>query len=1845
MTENNGGWGADFLPPDLLGGGDSSTATLPGGWDDEFLPPDLAHTSATAKEAKRKQYADDYAAMADQIEQQRANGPKPWDLPPNATELETLNAKRLKQLYTGDAENLANRRRRIAYFQDWYDTETDPERKKEALLALVLERRHEETDREFAAADRADMLSRGITPEQKIMEARYKAESDPDGRLINAPVMRGAMTGVSNAASGIGEIALRLLPGEGAPSEMADVLGRTRMAEGQYQAFLDEKQGTAAALPNAVSQMTAEYLPLAASGVPAWLQVGAKGANDAYLKSDSDAYALTSGVIQGAATFFGGKLAGGTWIDMLSGKVAGKTIGPMLKGFGIESGEELSQLYLQALVDRGFGVGDGKMPTMKDAMWTLAVTAGARGFGSIMSGGIEDDGTPTVLSGDRAINAADRVAGRAANAIQEKVKAFVDSERPTRKQAEELGVDQVAPSAKDRVQLATDIRNRLSAEDFKSQLRAAESTEGEADALVDIYAARARSAGESLDDYIGRRIKGVEKTTRDAVRAERSKPLPDSRRGEIEFLAEGRAIIRAFESQRVNTLIHETGHLFRRDLKGPQLVAAEKWAGVKDGKWDEKAEEKWARGFERYMRTGRGPTNNVKAAFAKYKTWLTNIYKSITGGPLDVGFNREIRQVYDSLFLPGDGQVETPAETTPPAKGVAGNLSGNLATEESTGKTPISATSPATFPATDPDILAENRGLSPTSIKNATVDEERAKRGLPPVMQSARQSDPAAWDEAMRKIDSDPRWLDDLQAELTESPRAPSKLETAGLLHRRVTLRNEWHDALEKWQDAKAAGNTDLAAELDQRVTAAADRLADFEQLTKDVGSESGRSLQARKMMASEDYSLETMIAETAHARGGTLTAEEQQEVVDQNKKIVEKQRQLDEHEAVTEAAEETKAVAEAMEEAKKPAPGKKPTPGKNPQAAADPQQDIDAAIAAIKAKVDKEETSSITPFVQKLAKLFWQQGIREQEPMIDALHGVLEPMIPGWTRDQTQRAFSGYGNFSPLSKDEMSVGLRDLKGQTQQLLKIEALEARKPLEKTGVERRQPSFEERRLQKIVNELKRKYGVVVTDPETQLKSALEARKTYYRNRLVDLKQEIDSRQRVIKDKSPSPSDPELESLIAEYREVQTQHKEIFGKREMTDAERLKLALAAAEKTEARWQERLAAAKEGKFDPATGEKRKLTSPELEAVRARSEAIREEVELLKSLDSNINEQRQVDLLAASLADVEAKIKSGDIAAPKRPFGPDSKAVSELKGKLDAARDRLKAMREAGAEYKQKQLDAAKAATQAAIDSLAKRIAAGDISVSKSGKAGPVDSELKLLRYQREYLNKVMADLRNAAKPKKTAEQIALQSLKARMKNEAAKLAEKLAAGDFTETPRKPGPKLDAEGAKLKAELDMLRAEYKAGLEKARWERKSVWEKTKRQAVDVYDLDRLLMTTGEMSFLLRQGKFKFLGHPIRGIKAMGSAFRAMLNEETARAIENEIFSHPEFEQAKADRLHLTDEDSSMNKQEEFLVSRLAGNLGRGLKGAAFGATSGAIKGAVTGLAAGNPILGGAIGATIGAGAGGLVGFDAFQRAGRVFMNKLRFDDYLTLKKSLTRTGTGTDEERRMIAMSINEATGRGGLGPLEPSAVALGRMMFSPRYLASRFQYPALHPLWGGSSRSRKIIAHEYARTLIGMGAYYGLLIGFLSLLRDDVKVETDSRSSDFLKIRAGETRLDPLAGLQQVAVLLSRTRNGETKNKYGKVVPLRGPKAKGRDWYDMATDFARTKAHPTLGKAINLLTGMDLAGKPVTATEELAGAVAPITYEDIYDALREHGLAEGGALGLLAFFGEGLQHYGKN
>ncbi|MCH7745024.1 MAG: hypothetical protein IIC84_03020, partial [Chloroflexi bacterium] len=85
--------------------------------------------------------------------------------------------------------------------------------------------------------------------------------------------------------------------------------------------------------------------------------------------------------------------------------------------------------------------------------------------------------------------------------------------------------------------------------------------------------------------------------------------------------------------------------------------------------------------------------------------------------------------------------------------------------------------------------------------------------------------------------------------------------------------------------------------------------------------------------------------------------------------------------------------------------------------------------------------------------------------------------------------AISGYGQFRQLSKDEISVMLRDMKGQMQQVAKLEDMQAGQAPLKTGIERREASDEERRLIAEVNAAKKKGGFTVTDPASQLRTAM------------------------------------------------------------------------------------------------------------------------------------------------------------------------------------------------------------------------------------------------------------------------------------------------------------------------------------------------------------------------------------------------------------------------------------------------------------------------------------------------------------------------------------------------------------------------------------------------------------------------------------------------------------------------------------------------------------------------------------------------------------------------------------
>ena len=121
----------------------------------------------------------------------------------------------------------------------------------------------------------------------------------------------------------------------------------------------------------------------------------------------------------------------------------------------------------------------------------------------------------------------------------------------------------------------------------------------------------------------------------------------------------GSAVIRALEKPDVSTAVHELAHVFRRDLEAPDLEHVEKWAGVEDGKWTTAAEEKFARGFERYLRDGKAPTDALRNVFEQFKQWLTAIYSKIKGSAIDVKLTPEVKATFDRLL--GESAESAPA--------------------------------------------------------------------------------------------------------------------------------------------------------------------------------------------------------------------------------------------------------------------------------------------------------------------------------------------------------------------------------------------------------------------------------------------------------------------------------------------------------------------------------------------------------------------------------------------------------------------------------------------------------------------------------------------------------------------------------------------------------------------------------------------------------------------------------------------------------------------------------------------------------------------------------------------------------------------------------------------------------------------------------------------------------------------------------------------------------------------------------------------------------------------------------------------------------------------------------
>jgi len=120
----------------------------------------------------------------------------------------------------------------------------------------------------------------------------------------------------------------------------------------------------------------------------------------------------------------------------------------------------------------------------------------------------------------------------------------------------------------------------------------------------------------------------------------------------VRFQSDGRAVLRAFQKSSLVGMVHELGHVFRRDLSKQELKIVERALNV-DSKvgWTDEKEEAWARQFEIYAKSGRAPNEELGTIFARMKRWLLSIYRASKDSTIaGVRMNPEIRQVLDKMI-------------------------------------------------------------------------------------------------------------------------------------------------------------------------------------------------------------------------------------------------------------------------------------------------------------------------------------------------------------------------------------------------------------------------------------------------------------------------------------------------------------------------------------------------------------------------------------------------------------------------------------------------------------------------------------------------------------------------------------------------------------------------------------------------------------------------------------------------------------------------------------------------------------------------------------------------------------------------------------------------------------------------------------------------------------------------------------------------------------------------------------------------------------------------------------------------------------------------------------------
>lgn len=205
---------------------------------------------------------------------------------------------------------------------------------------------------------------------------------------------------------------------------------------------------------------------------------------------------------------------------------------------------------------------------------------------------------------------------------------------------------------------------------------------------------------------------------------------------------------------------------------------------------------------------------------------------------------------------------------------------------------------------------------------------------------------------------------------------------------------------------------------------------------------------------------------------------------------------------------------------------------------------------------------------------------------------------------------------------------------------------------------------------------------------------------------------------------------------------------------------------------------------------------------------------------------------------------------------------------------------------------------------------------------------------------------------------------------------------------------------------------------------------------------------------------------------------------------------------------------------------------------------------------------------------------------------------------------------EIESIGRLVNSLTGRGNLGAAEKVAGHFNTVFFSPRSVKANFDFLTLHATDKMSVFARKQAATNLLKTSAGIAT---IMMTANALWPGSA--ELDPTSTDFGKIKIGNTRFDISGGKLGLVVLAARMITGHTKSSTtGKTSELNSGKFGGTTKMDLLMNFALNKTAPVPSAIVSYLRGHDFAGNKPTLKSTATNLVVPLPFSNIHSLMSD-------------------------